>query len=214
MTASPAGTTTPSQADLAYEAVRELLVHLEIEPGAPIGEADLMQRTGFGRTPLREALNRLEAERLVRIFPRRGTFASDINLADLVLITDLREDLEAHAAARAAERATASERESLVALAAEIGDGDPEAQMRLDTSIHRAIHAAAHNHFLEATAGQYLALSTRIWRLFVDRLPDIDSHIDEHRNLLDAIVDGDSDRAASLARAHVRSFETAVRTLL
>ncbi len=86
--------------------------------------------------------------------------------------------------------------------------------MGLDTRIHRAIYAAAHNHFLEATAGQYLALSTRIWRLFMDRLPHIDEHIDEHRGLIDAIVTGDGDRSAFLARAHVRSFESAVRQLI
>ncbi len=173
-----------------------------------------MERTGFGRTPLREALNRLEAERLVNIYPRRGTFATDINLADLALITDLREDLESHAAARAAHRATDAERSGLEQLAAEIGPGDAEALMGLDTRIHRAIYAAAHNHFLEATAGQYLALSTRIWRLFMDRLPHIDEHIDEHRGLIDAIVTGDGDRSAFLARAHVRSFESAVRQLI
>ncbi|MDX1691407.1 MAG: GntR family transcriptional regulator [Acidimicrobiia bacterium] len=210
MTAPP----TPSQADLAYEAVRDLLVRLEIAPGAPIVESELMERTGFGRTPLREALNRLESERLVRIFSRRGTFAAGIDLADLALITDLREELEAHAAERAAERATTADREVLAGLAGEIGTGDPEAEMALDTEIHRAIYRAAHNHFLEETAGRYYNLSMRVWRLYMDRLPDIDAHIDEHRDLLDAIVAGEAERAGSLARAHVRSFETAVRALL
>jgi DNA-binding GntR family transcriptional regulator len=54
----------------------------------------------------------------------------------------------------------------------------------------------------------------RIWRLFVDRLPDIDAHIDQHRGLIEAIVVGDANRARDLARAHVRSFESAVRALL
>lgn len=214
MTTTANHTETPSQADLAYAAVRDLLIRLEIAPGAPIGEAELMERTGFGRTPLREALNRLESERLVNIFPRRGTFAADINLADLVLITDLREELEGHAAARAAERATEAERLALAELGAAIGGGDAEQQLSLDTRIHETIHRAAHNRFLTATAAQYLGLSTRIWRLFMDRLPDIGDHIAEHRDLIDAIVAGDAATARSLARRHVRSFESAVRTLL
>jgi DNA-binding GntR family transcriptional regulator len=207
----------PSQADLAYEVVRDLLIRLDIAPGAPIVEADLMARTGFGRTPLREALNRLESEQLVNIFPRRGTFAADINLADLALITDLRQELEGHAAARAAERATRAERASLDALAeaaTETTHHDTEAQMELDTTIHRAIYAAAHNRFLEETATRYHNLSTRIWHVFVDRLPDLRAHIEEHRELLAAIVDGDSDHARDTARRHVRGFEEAVRTLL
>jgi DNA-binding GntR family transcriptional regulator len=207
-------TETPSQADLAYAAVRDLLIRLAIAPGAPIGESDLMARTGFGRTPLREALNRLEAERLVNIYPRRGTFASDINLADLALITDVREELEGHAAARAAERATVADRSELTRLAREVGGGDAEEQLSLDTGIHEAVYRAAHNHFLAATANQYLGLSNRIWHLFMDRLPDIGDHVAEHRDLVDAIVEGEAGEARRLAMAHVRGFETAVRRLL
>jgi DNA-binding GntR family transcriptional regulator len=214
MTTSDRTFLAPSQADLAYEAVRDLLIRLAIAPGEPMVESELMKRTGFGRTPLREALNRLESERLVNIFPRRGTFAADIHLSDLALITDLREDLEGHAAQRAAERATPMERAALSALIESIGEGDGEAQMDLDTTVHRSIYSAAHNHFLEETATQYHNLSMRIWRLFVDRMPDLGSHIDEHRDLLTAIVSGDAAGARGVARAHVRGFESAVRALL
>ena len=214
MTTPGAAAAPRSQADRAYEVVRDLLVRLEIPPGAPIVEADLMARTGFGRTPLREALNRLESERLVRIYPRRGTFATDVHLADLALITDLREELEGHAALRAAERATRAERADLSRLTAEIGDGDVEAQMRLDSQVHRAIYSAAHNHFLEETATLYHTWSMRIWWLFVDRLPGLDAHIDQHRALLAAVVDGEPETARTVARDHVRSFERAVRALL
>jgi DNA-binding GntR family transcriptional regulator len=203
-----------SQADLAYRAVRDMLIRLEIAPGSPIVESDLMAKVGTGRTPLREALNRLEAERLVNIFPRRGTFAADINLADLALITDLREDLEGHAAARAAQRATAAERERLRLLASDLTAPDLERQMALDTTIHRAVYAAAHNHFLEDTATQYHNLAMRIWHLFTERIPDLAGHIEEHRELLESIDNGEDERARSVAMAHVRGFEAAVRSLL
>jgi len=204
-----------SQADLAYQTVRDLLVRLEIAPGSPIVEPELMERTGFGRTPLREALNRLESERLVNIYPRRGTFAADINLSDLALISDLREELEGHAAARAAARAGGADRLRLSELASSIADGgDAEEQMRLDTDIHRGIYAAAHNHFLEETATQYHNLSMRIWRLFVDRLPHLEAHIDQHRRLIEAILAGDAETARQVARDHVRGFEKAVASLL
>jgi DNA-binding GntR family transcriptional regulator len=203
-----------SQADQAYETVRSMLVRLEIAPGSPIVEADLMSSTGFGRTPLREALNRLEADRLVNIFPRRGTFAADINLADLALITDLREELEGHAASKAAERATTAERRALAAMAADLTAPDTEAEMALDTAIHRAIYAAAHNPFLEETATQYHNLAMRIWHLFTDRLDHFGDHVGEHRALLDHIVAGRSADARTVAADHVRNFEAAVRTLI
>lgn len=209
-----AGIAPSSQADVAYEAVRDLIISLEIPPGAPIVEAELTARVGVGRTPLREALNRLESERLVNIFPRRGTFAADINLPDLALITDLRVELEGHAAAKAAERATNPERVALSQLTRSLGTRDPSGEMAADTRIHRAIYGATHNRFLVDTATQYHNLSMRIWHLFMDRLSDLSDHVAQHRQLIDHIVAGDADRARRAAVDHVRGFENAVRSLL
>lgn len=203
-----------SQADLAYRAVRDMLIRLEIAPGSPIVEADLMARIGVGRTPLREALNRLEAQRLVNIFPRRGTFAADINLSDLALITEIRVELEGHAAAKAAERATAAERAELSSMAQHLTAPDTEAEMELDTRIHRAIYAATHNAFLEETATQYHNLAMRIWHQFTERLTHFGDHVGEHRSLLGHIVAGEADEARQVAVDHVRNFEASVRLLI
>jgi DNA-binding GntR family transcriptional regulator len=204
----------PSQADVAYEALRDMLIALDIPPGSPIVESELMSAVGVGRTPLREALNRLEADRLVNIFPRRGTFAADINLADLALITDLREELEGHAAARAAERSTQAERDELRVLTDHLEGDTTEEQMKLDTAIHRRVYAVAHNHFLEETATQYHNLAMRIWHLFTERLTDFGDHVAEHRDLLTHIADGEAEKARAVAVAHVRNFERRVRALL
>lgn len=203
-----------TQADVAEERLRELLVTLEIRPGEPLREADLMERLGVGRTPLREACNRLAIDRLVVIHPRRGTFASDINIADLALLTELRTELEGLAAERAAVRATAAERDRLAALVATSTEGaDPVAAMRHDHRIHRALWAATHNPFLEQTAARHHSLSTRIWYLFVDRLPHVDAHVDELRELVGQVVEGDAATARASAVAHVRRFEEAVTAL-
>jgi DNA-binding GntR family transcriptional regulator len=207
-------TATSSRADHAYETLRDLLITLEIPPGAPLSEPLLMERLGVGRTPLREAVHRLEAEKLVRIFPRRGTFAAEINLDDLALITDLREELEGHAAARAAERATAADRTVLERLLPRLAAATTRDQIRIDSSVHRAIYAAAHNRFLAETATEYHNLSLRIWHLFIDRLPDISSHVAEHQEIIHAILAGDDQEARSAAAAHVRSFQRAVKALV
>lgn len=205
-----------SLAERAYRAIRDRLVMLEIRPGAPINEDQLAQSLGVGRTPVREALKRLQYERLITTYPRRGTFATDVNITDLAHISEVRQELEPLAAAQAARRATARDRTTLTALRRELENVDPRRHdadelMHLDLKVHRAIYAATHNPYLEDTLVRHDNLATRIWCLFIDRLPDMAGHVEEHGPLIEAIVAGDPDRAAQLARSHVEGFERAIR---
>src|SRR3989440_12427195 len=97
-------------ADRAYAELRDRIVTLRVAPGAPIDEDLLGGELGIGRTPVREAIKRLALENLVTVFPRRGTFASEINITDLADISDVRIPLAGHAAYRAAERITEAQR--------------------------------------------------------------------------------------------------------
>lgn len=83
--------------------------------------------------------------------------------------------------------------------------------MHLDLQVHRAIYAATHNPYLEDTLVRHDNLATRIWCLFVDRLSDMAGHVEEHGPLVEAIIAGDPDKAAQLARSHVEGFERAIR---
>ncbi|MCZ0990873.1 GntR family transcriptional regulator [Streptomyces diastatochromogenes] len=205
-----------SLAEHAYRAIRDRLVMLEIRPGAPINEEQLAQSLGVGRTPVREALKRLQYERLITTYPRRGTFATDVNITDLAHISEVRQELEPLAAAQAARRATATDRATLKALLRELasahsGRHDATELMHLDLQVHRAIYAATHNPYLEDTLVRHDNLATRIWCLFVDRLSDMAGHVEEHGPLIEAIVTGEPDKAAQLARSHVEGFERAIR---
>ncbi|MGI5467099.1 GntR family transcriptional regulator [Streptomyces sp. CA-132043] len=205
-----------SLAERAYRAIRDRLVMLDIRPGAPINEEQLSQSLGFGRTPVREALKRLQYERLIATFPRRGTFATEVNITDLAHLSEVRRQLEPMAAAQAARRATAEDRSRLTALLHELESASeqgrsPDDLMRLDLAVHRAIYAATHNPYLEDTLVRYDNLATRVWCLFVDRLPGMAGHIGEHGPLLRTIAAGDPDKAAELAHAHVQGFERAIR---
>ncbi|MFJ2717158.1 GntR family transcriptional regulator [Streptomyces sp. NPDC087437] len=207
---------TLTLAERAYRDIRDRLIMLEIPPGAPVNEDLLAQSVGFGRTPVREALKRLQHERLIVAYPRRGTFATEVNITDLAHISEVRRQLEPMAAACAAERATAADREALGALLRRLeGEDTPgqgaDALMRLDLRVHRAIYAATHNPYFEDTLVRYDNLATRIWCLFVNRLPGMAGHVVEHGPLLRAIVDGDPDKASELARSHVVGFERAIR---
>ncbi|MGY4650651.1 GntR family transcriptional regulator [Mycobacterium sp. URHB0021] len=207
-----------TNADRAYEIVRERLVMLDIRPGEPINDDHLAAEFGLGRTPVREALKRLERDRLVIAYPRRGTFATAVDMTDLADISEIRKQLEPTAAARAARTATAEGRARLTALAAAIAEiddtEDPREVLRHDVHVHREIYRASGNPHLEQILVSLDAHATRIWCLFLDRLPNVAGHVREHIALLEAIVAGDEATAAALTLAHVTGFERAIRALL
>jgi DNA-binding GntR family transcriptional regulator len=205
-------------ADRAYADLRDRIVTLRIAPGAPIDEDVLGGELGIGRTPVREAIKRLALEKLVTVFPRRGTFASDINITDLADISDVRMQLEGHAAYRAAERITPALRAELEELLSELdrsrGSDDTRVLMALDTRIHRFVHRAAGNPYLEESLGRYFNLSLRIWYLVLDRLPHLFTRVHEHDDLLRAIADGDPERARVIITEHIETFEREIRAVL
>ncbi len=205
-------------ADRAYRELRDRLVMLRIAPGAPIDEDLIGRELEMGRTPVREAIKRLALENLVTVFPRRGTFASEINITDLAHISDVRAQLEGHAAFRAAERITDAQRTELSGLLEELqashGTDDLEPLMELDARVHRFIYRCAANPFLEETLGRYFNLSLRIWYLVIDRLPHLFARVHEHQDVLLAIAAGQADQARDAVAAHVATFEREIRSVL
>jgi DNA-binding GntR family transcriptional regulator len=205
-------------ADRAYEELRDRIVSLEIPPGAPIDEVMLGEELEMGRTPVREAIKRLALENLVTVFPRRGTFASEINITDLADVADVRAQLEGHAAFRAAQRITDAQREELDELLDELkhsrGSDDVETLMALDARIHRFIYRCTGNPYLEQTLDRYFNLSLRIWHLVLDRLPHLFARVHEHEELLRAIDAGDAKRARRIVSEHVNTFEREIRGVL
>nr|WP_308190401.1 GntR family transcriptional regulator [Pseudonocardia sp. TRM90224] len=207
-----------SLADRAYEAIRDRLIMLDIRPGEPLNDELLAQELATGRTPVREALKRLEGDRLVVAYPRRGTFATAVDITDLAHISEIRAELEPLAAARAARNASTATRAQLSAIAAGIAGAhqidERRALLRRDVEVHRSIYRAAGNPHLEDILVRQDNLATRIWGLFLDRLPGLAGHIGEHAELLAAIIEGDADAAARLALEHVVGFEKAIRDVM
>src|SRR5262245_39039346 len=207
-----------SLSDRAYYRIRELIVTLELAPGSLVSERELMERLGLGRTPVREALRALARERLVEVYPRRGMFVSSVEVRDLAGLSEVRDTLEPRAARLAAERATDADRARIDALLGELGTvGDAPSErvlIDLDQRIHRHIYDCTHNSFLTTTLNEYYVLTLRIWFLALDRVPRLEDAVREHRALLEAIRDGDADRAEEAMRRHVRGFEAAMRRVL
>jgi DNA-binding GntR family transcriptional regulator len=202
-------------ADRAYVELRDQIVTLAIPPGAPINEEAVGRELAIGRTPLREAIKRLALENLVCVYPRRGTFATEINITDLAHISDVRVQLEGHAAFRAAQRLTPPQRDELAELLPKLdGDGDAETLMRLDADVHRFMYRCAGNPYLRETLERYLNLSLRIWYLVLGRLPHLPERVHEHVALLEAIGAGEAERARAIAAEHVARFEDEIRGVL
>lgn len=208
---------TLSQSEEAYLRIRERIVCLEMPPGSVVNEARLREELKIGRTPIREALQRLARENLVRSIPHRGTFVTDVNITDLARITEVRVVLEAHAARLAAEKLASADRDAMEELLDVVrrgGISDQRELMRLDQQIHLLVYRAARNSFLEATLERYFNLSLRLWYLVLDREIRLREAVDEHVELLKAILAGDGDLAEAIMRRHVTGFELEIRKVL
>ncbi|MFC7405084.1 GntR family transcriptional regulator [Georgenia alba] len=207
---------TVSRAEAAYYRIRDLVVTLELPPGAPLHEPELMARLDLGRTPVREALRRLADDGLVTIWPRRGMAVATVDARDLAGIAEVRVELEPLAARLAAGRAGEPQRrqaEELAGEVAQVGE-DPLPLIRLDQRVHRFLYDTAANRFLAATLEEYLVLSVRLWFLGLDRVGRLEEAVGEHREVLTAVAAGDAERAADAVREHVRAFHAAIARVL
>jgi DNA-binding GntR family transcriptional regulator len=209
--------TARSQSEEAYARILERILRLEMAPGSVVNEARLREELGIGRTPIREALQRLARENLVRSIPHRGTFVTDVNITDLARITEVRVVLEAHASRLAAEKLASVDREALTQLLEKLRRDhitDQRDLMELDQRVHRAIYRAARNPFLESTLERYFNQSLRLWYLVLDREVRLREAVDEHVELLRAILGGDGELAETIMRRHVAGFEIEIRKVL
>ena len=202
----------------AYERIRESIVTLRLAPGALINEATLIDELGLGRTPIREALQRLASEGLIVMRPRRGASVASLNITDLQQIFELRRTLEGYAAGLAAERATPTDLErmhTVLAALEQIGpDADAEAHIAIDRAFHRALARAAHNPFLEATLARMYTLSLRLWYLALARIGPMRESIEDLRAVVDAVARRDSAQAEAALRAHITAFQQRIRDIL
>lgn len=204
-----------SAAGSAYEILRDQIMTLALPPGTPLNESTLAEQHGLGLTPFRDAIKRLALEHLLVVYPRRGTFVSEINLADERWLTEVRIEMEGLAAELAASRASDEERAWISRCAAEIGDERDAPDLNaLDTQFHRLIYRAAHNPFLEPMLHQYLNLSVRLWYYCRDRLPPNTTGGKFHRQVADAIKNRNPAEARKGMVAHLRQSSIDLRAVM
>ena len=207
----PDSAATRLVAEHAYDEMRDRIVTLQLPPGTVLREDELMSEMGIGRTPLREAVKRLALEKLVEVQPRRGTFVSAVEAADIQSITEVRAELEGYAAELAALRLDPDTRAVADTLLHELGElkspADQHHLMLFDERIHRFTWEAAGNPYLTQTLERYFTHSLRIWYLVLDRVPTLGHSVHDQTQLLEAILDRNGPHARTIMHEHVLAFQ-------
>ena len=185
-------------ADVAYDAIEAMISTLQLEPGAPVVEAEIAQHIGLGRTPVREALLRMLSIGLIVQQPRRGLLVSNINLADHLDLIHTRRVLDGVIAGCSARRATASQRSAIVACAEKMqkaaARGNLDAYMAADHALDVVNHEACRNISAVKCVEPLIVQSRRFWYAYQHE-GEITEGARFHMELAQGIATGDETAA-------------------
>ena len=202
--------------DQAYGKLEEMIVTLELVPGSTVSEQRLSQLSGFGRTPIREALQRLARENLVVVLPQRGLLISDIDIAKQLRLLRTRREVERLICRSAAKNASAAERAAFAELAAEFTEtaraNDDIGFIRLDREFNELCLAAARNEFAEGAMRLMSGLSRRFWYIHYKQTADLPEIARLHSAVAKAIAEGDVDGAGRALDQLLDNIESFTRS--
>ncbi|MGO9134552.1 MAG: GntR family transcriptional regulator [Methylovirgula sp.] len=214
---------TPAAAELsltdqAYSQLEEMITTLKLAPGTVLSEQALAKELGIGRTPVREALQRLGRDGLVVVLPRRGILVSEINLRSQLRLLETRRVLENLVAKLAAERATEEELAVFADIARSMRlaaqQSDDLAFMRLDRSFNDLVAKAARNEFALRSLGSLSALSRRFWYQHYKEAADLPLCANLHAAVCEAIAARDQAAAAQTSDKLMDYIESFARRTL
>ncbi len=199
--------TQSTAAEKAYHILKDKILFLELEPGSVLNEAEWMEQLNIGRSPIRDALRRLQQDDLVIILPRQGTLVSSISLADFHEIFELRLELEGLAAFQAAKRAKHSHLKAfedfLQKAEQRVLNGDNKLYLEIDGRFHRLIAEAAGNRFLSKTLNQLFNHSVRLFNLSHTRSATVHDAMPDYRAVYQCVKERDAEGARKRMRKHI-----------
>lgn len=194
-------------AQQAYLRLKERIVSLALPPGSTIHEAELQQEFGVGRTPLRDALQRLAHDGMLRIYPRRAIVVAKLGLSEIRELFEVRLALEPAAAALAAERMTKPDHEALRALRVELRDSrtrpDATQFLRADQVFHRAVADFAQNALLAEYMDHIQTLNLWMWNTHFETHGVRRHDLFAHEPIVEALLNGDAAGAEAAMREHI-----------
>jgi len=202
----------------AYDKIKEKIVQLQLQPGAPVDEDTLAGELQMAPTAIREALKLLLHDNLVTVTARHGIRIADVHPDDLRQLFEMRLPLEMLCAQMAAERATGDDITVMEALVREYEGAkkgrDLSHLLDLDHRYHRALADAAHNRYMRDALEQFFGLSERLWHLALPQVDWLITALDRHATLVGAIKAHDAEQAGVLMREHVLDFQRHVEEAL
>jgi DNA-binding GntR family transcriptional regulator len=205
--------------DQTYDIIKNMIILREIEPGKKINEEHIAKEIQVSRTPIREALCRLENEGIVKIIPRRGAFVSDLTETNVKEILLIREVLEGLAVRLAVENMDEEMFEKLRKALEKVSilpeeDRDLINYTRSEVDFHALLLSASNNQMLKNMM-EIVNAHLQIIRLRTVVIPErAQKTVEEHQQILKAIENGDAPTAEELMRKHVRSVrEVALRNI-
>jgi DNA-binding GntR family transcriptional regulator len=208
--------------DDVRDQIEELIAFGKLLPGDHLDETELAERFGVSRTPVREALSQLATAGLVEVRARRGAVVAQFNAQQLVEMFEVMGEFEGMCGRLAARRLTDEEQKDLLAAHAlcqqVIADGaDPDQYYEANDKFHGVIYRSSHNEFLMEQAWALRRRLRPYRRLQLRVRGRIPSSLNEHQEIVDAILKGDGDKANELLRGHVmvqgQRFNDMVATL-
>jgi len=197
--------------ELVLDAIREAIINGDLKPRERLMEIQLAEELGVSRTPIREALRKLEIEDFIVMIPRKGAYVADISFKDIADVYEIRAALEGLAAGLAAERITDEELEEmerhLVSKAEAIANNDIEKLVEVDTKFHELIYQASRNDRLSVIINNLREQIQRFRKTSLSVPGRMNRSLEEHRSIVEAIQSRDSRLARQVAQEHIENAE-------
>jgi DNA-binding GntR family transcriptional regulator len=208
----------PRKADEAYAKLKDLILAMDLAPGQMLDERELMERLDTGRTPLREAIQRLAHDRLVSIAPRKGSWVSELSLADLHELVGARELVEPPVAASATAHITAADiallRQLVERSANALQAGDLLGAIQGDRTFHHSVAMIGGNGYLARVVDDINTATLRYWHVSFRHLHDFRPAHNHHFKILDRLEEGDPAAVEAVMREHIEVFRRRMQEVL
>ena len=202
--------------EIVYEELKAQILKGDIKPGTRMMEVELAEVLGVSRTPVREAIRKLEKEGLVKIEPRRGAYASELSVKDMVDILEVRQSMEGLAAYYCAQRINDEQKEQLrdyaLAFNEAVEEGVYEDMISYDTKFHHLIVECCDNDILVHMVEQLQELVLRFRYLYYSDFKRAEQMPAEHHEIFEAVASGDAERAREAAALHINRLKDMVET--
>lgn len=197
--------------EVVAETLRDAIIQGTLKPGERLMETQLAEELGVSRTPVREAIRKLELEGFVVMIPRRGTYVAGLSIKDINEVFEIRTALDVLAAGLAAERITDEELEEMERLLVQIGEfidtDDIHKIVEADAEFHDILYRASRNDRLSGIINNLREQFTRFRSISMAYPGRLQNTLDEHRRLVEAIAQRRVEVAQQVAREHMENAE-------